>query len=126
MLKIGNKLKMIKQIGPIYMTGYEFEITDIQDDVISVKSAMGYGFMSMDEIGTNFIKVKTWTKWINSGFLKYKTDNEKYVRVRIGDLEAKSSCHPCDEFSLEYGIYIALQKIYDKKNKMSHDECLMR
>mgnify|MGYP000949799330 CR=1 FL=1 len=122
MLKIGDKIKMV-QIPEIKNFDYDikdfmgimFEIIGINENIIAVQSSSGIGFLSSDEVGTHFIKVRQWTPWIKSGFIEYRTDNEKYVYVRYNGCVAKSSCNlKYDTFNLETGIMIAVSKVGDK------------
>lgn len=119
MLKVGDKIKMVKPIPNFDMVGTEFEVTTIEDNVIQIKSNFGIGVMSDDEFPKYFTKVKTWTDWINIGQdLSYKTDGEKYVKVKLDGYKTKSSCHPCDEFNLNTGIWLCVNKIKQKRSNV--------
>lgn len=120
MLSVGDKIKMVKSVGMYDGIGIIFEINKIDTDgTIIFTSELGIGYMSEDEFEKHFekVEIRQWTDWIEtkSGFT-YRTDNEKYVKVKKDKYEAKSSCHPCDTFNLAKGIAICLQKIDTKKN----------
>lgn len=137
MLKIGDRIKMIKDIFPEHckqfnVIGMEFEIIDIKDKVIWIKCDFGIGGLYEHEFDTHFEKIeskkwtntivymnnnaKKWTPWIEtkSGF-SYRTDNVKYVKVKKDGIVVKASTHPCDTFNLAKGIAVCLQKIENKK-----------
>ena len=120
MLSIGDKIKMITNVGKFNMVGEVFEITSLPDNEIHFfHKDWGFGYMSEDEFEKHFekVEIKQWTDWIETkdGF-SYKTDNTKYVRLRKDGYEVKSSCHPCDTFNLAKGIAVCLQKVKDKND----------
>lgn len=132
-LKIGDKIKQVKPI--VYETftfnyvNKIFTITAISKDYIEFEGLFnigcaGRGTMSFDEFDKYFEKIKpepekSWTEWTEtkSGF-KFRTDNEKYVKVKKGGITVRSSCHPCDKFSVAKGVSVCLQKIKDKESKV--------
>lgn len=117
MLMIGDKIRLVKPIGVLKNIGEEFEVTATNDDIIDFKlSFIGMGSMSMAEYEKHFRKVRVWTDWIlvNANTwneYSYKTDNEKYVRLKKDGREAKASCHPTDEFDLNVGIEICFDRL---------------
>lgn len=123
MLNVGDKIKMITQVGKFDMVNEIFEITNIYENEIHfVHKDWGFGYMTEDEFEKHFIKIessKTWTEWTEtkSGFM-FRTDNEKYVEVKKNGITTKSSCHPCDKFSVAKGVAICLEKIKEKDNKV--------
>lgn len=120
MIEIGDKLKQIKPYKGLNFKNIELEVVDIQDNLIFVTNKYGTGVLSDDEIGVLFKKVKRWTPWIDMGDIKYKTDNEKYVKVRINTYISKASCHPNDTFNLKIGIGVAIHKIIEKIARDQH------
>ena len=114
MLEVGAKIKMIKPIGCFCMPDTIFTVRNIVGELIEFVTNFGIGYMTNDEFNEYFKTVKVWTPWIETETYSYKTDNEKYVKVRMGNCKSKSSCHPCDEFDLNTGINIALQNILTK------------
>jgi len=114
-LKIGNTIEMVKPIGKCDMIGCRFKVTDITDDQIEFISKFGIGYMSYTEFDTYFVKHRVWTSWIKiaPGF-SYKTDGEKYVRVKFGEYKVKASCNKMDTFDLKTGICVCMGKIRTK------------
>lgn len=119
MLTVGDKIKMVKQIGDFEcLVERVFEVTNVRNGVISLMvDGVGIGVMSEDEFKKYFVMVRNWTKWIHTvDFYAYKTDNKKYVKVRCGEHLVRASCHPNDNFNLLKGIEVGLGKIKTKLN----------
>lgn len=114
MLKVGNKFKIVKSIGVFDFKNEVFTVCNITEDCISFTSELGIGCISTDDFDKHCERVKVWTPWISMGILSYKTDNEKYVKIKAGGYTTKASCHPCDEFDLETGIRICVEKMITK------------
>lgn len=118
MLTPGDKIRMVNSIGSFdCLIGHEFEVTEVIDGVVSLKSSLGLGVMSEDEFKKHFCMVRQWTHWIyTTDFYAYKTDNKKYVKVKKGNYSSKASCHPNDNFNLNTGIELCLKRIKDKED----------
>lgn len=98
------------------LVGRSFEVIGAENGLITVSSSLGIGFMSEEEYKKYFVMVRKWTTWIHTvDFYAYKTDNKKYVKVKMGKHRAKASCHPNDVFDLKTGIDICLSKIREKE-----------
>lgn len=117
MLIVRDKIKMVNSVGCFdCLIGHVFEVTEIINGVISLKSNLGIGCMSEDEFKKHFVMVRDWTPWIYTvNFYAYKTDNRKYVKVKMDNYKVKASCHPNDTFDLETGINICLEKLKEKR-----------
>ena len=128
----GDKIKLVQKIGNFDKVGDIFEVTGVDNGVISFKCNYGTGCMSYDEFERYFEKVetpvkKTWSDWSlahelifidirgNEKTIKYQyRDNGKRVQVRSGALKAGSSCYDEDEFSLSSGLELAEMRLVVK------------
>ena len=114
MLKVNDTIRMVKPIGKVDLTGQIFNVIDIDNEGITLAIGFNRAYMSIDGYEKYFVKVKQWTDWIRIGSIAYKTDNEKYVKLRFGDYSAKASCHPMDTFDIDIGIQVCMDKIARK------------
>ena len=128
----GDKIQLVQKIGNFDKVGDIFEVTGVDNGVISFKCNYGTGCMSYDEFERYFEKVetpvkKTWSDWSlahelifidirgNEKTIKYQyRDNGKRVQVRSGALKAGSSCYDEDEFSLSSGLELAEMRLVVK------------
>jgi hypothetical protein len=58
MLDVGSKIKMVKPVGCCNMTGCDFVVTEVLDDMITFRSRFGIGYMSEDEYSKHFIELR--------------------------------------------------------------------
>lgn len=113
--KKGDQVEITKSIDPFIQKGTIFEIVDITPKFTTLYSGVIVGFAQNDEMGTLFRHSRQWTKWEHSdmfGF-EYRTDNKKYVQMKINGVMVQASCHPDDMFDLNTGLIVCLNKAYN-------------
>lgn len=54
MLEIGKKYELVKELKGYNLVGNIFELVDIQEGAVSVRSNLGIGVISKDEFDTYF------------------------------------------------------------------------
>lgn len=115
MLKEGNKIKMVKPIGPYNMKGCIFEVIGFNEDkTINIASNMGFGVMSQAEFDKYFERSRDWTPWSNTGQYEIRTDGEKYVELRKDGIRTHASCCPTDKFDFLIGATLCLERLKTK------------
>ena len=128
MIFAGDKVEAIKDVGAI-RTGMKFDVTGVNvDGTVFVKNELGSGCFSLDEIGKIVKHIpqhkrRTWSdwKWSYDALGEYRfRDNGKKVRVELwSGFTGEASCHPDDEFDLEFGRKLAH---FRAVRKMYHTE----
>lgn len=141
----GDKIKLVKKIGSFDKVGDVFEVTDVENGVISFTSNYGTGCMSYDEFEKYFEKceepeirekkVRIWSNWYatkpikiidiegNERHFSYlMRNNGKKVQVRRGNLRAEATCCKEDKFALSVGLKLAEKRLIVKFLKQQVDE----
>ena len=136
MIKVGDRI-IAKKDSAIYnemnVNGIEFEIVEITDSLIKIKNDLGYGIMSMDELGQFDIveekEKERWSKWHSCPEFQtklynvfYKTKGRQTHVILVfpyGETKITSSgrsfAHPDDEYSMKTGIMMAISKALKHK-----------
>ena len=119
MIVKGDKIRLTKALPSFNFVGSEFEVVEVirgEIDMISFKCDYGVGGISSDVFDRYFEKVivPPWTDWENvlfEGVVYQYRSNGVQVELRRDGLTVSSSCHPYDEFDLETGIRICVQRL---------------
>ena len=116
MLIVGDKIKQTKALPGYDRIGDVFEVTTVQDAVISFQTVYGCGIMSYNEYETYFEKVieRHWTKWIHTEQGDAYRTNGKRVEIKCAGLKATASCRDEDTFSLDIGLALARARLQVK------------
>ena len=118
-IKVGDKIKQIKEIGMLNRIGDIFTVNNIDGDNVEFICSYGTGIISASELCEYFEMVnetvqetEILTHRYNSNFEDIKIIKNKSVTVAILESGEKgvSKCMPCDEYSEEKGVEIALCK----------------
>ena len=130
----GDKIKLVSKIGDFNEIGDIFEVTGVNNGVVSFKCDYGTGCMSYDEFEKYFEKLniyqknqkRDWSEWktIALSFrdiynvkihinINYRT-NDKSVQIKFGSLKAKATCHYTDDFDLAIGLDLATKRFIVK------------
>lgn len=118
MLIIGSKVKLIKAIkgAERLNIGDVFEVTKIENNIITFKCVYGYGMMSYKEYEEYFEVVRKWTDWrmykSKGLYYYYKHDGETIMlRNMNSDIVTKAVCHKDDEFDLDKGLELCFARM---------------
>ena len=126
----GDKIKLIQKIGSFDKVGDVFEVTGVDNGVVSFKCNYGTGCMSYDEFEKYFEKVKPvvkkpWTDWksIRSGersedgrnIIIQVRENGKKVQVRGCGYKAEATCCAEDTFDFNKGFELAKRRWLAKR-----------
>ena len=126
----GDKIKLAHKIGNFDKVGDVFEVTGVDNGVVSFKCNYGTGCMSYDEFEKYFEKVKPvikkpWTDWksIRSGersedgrnIIIQVRENGKKVQVRGCGYKAEATCCAEDTFDFNKGFELARRRWLAKR-----------
>lgn len=131
MIIIGDKIKLIQKLGKLDKVGDVFDVTGVDNGVISFKCSYGEGCMTYNEFEKYFEKVeepvkivRVWTIWEptmihfrNPFTTEYCSvgiemrENGKKIQVRYKNIRAEASCHKEDEFSASRGFELAKRRL---------------
>lgn len=124
MLIKGSKIKMINAIPGFDRVGDTFEVQEIDEFCIQIKSNYGIGVMSYKEFEQFFEIVveeekkepRKWSEWQKIHLLPLNKKaayrhNGKAIEMICHNVKVKTSCHPEDEFNLDKGIEIATVRL---------------
>jgi len=137
MLKCGNKIKMVKQIGQCDLIGetlivtnvdakeelLSFELPPTEEEIKGDNPLCGVGTMDFDTYKKHFVWVRDWTPWTEQEYNHFtRTDNEKYVQLKANGIRVEASCHPSDTFDFHVGVAVYQEKLNRKLNKIQVKE----
>lgn len=120
MLLVGDKFKQVKEICGFNYIGETFVVEDLVDShIVFSLPNRGVGMMTLEEFSEYFEKYvePKWSNWENYGFdLEYRLKGE-LLEVRIRGSETSVFAKPCeeDEFNLDIGIAVCIQKLRIKE-----------
>lgn len=125
----GDKIKLVQKIGNFDKVGDIFEVTGVDNGVVSFKCNYGTGCMSYDEFERYFEKIekRAWSKWKSSEItfenpltmkedtynVRYR-DNGKKVQIRSCGYKAEATCCNGDRFIFSVGYELALRRLIVK------------
>lgn len=127
----GDKIKLVQKIGNFDKVGDIFEVTGVDNGVISFKCNYGTGCMSYDEFERYFEKIekRKWSDWsIRKGenaydpftgntypitSLSFRTNGKK-VQVRYCGYKAEATCCDEDNFDIDTGFKLAKCRLIAK------------
>lgn len=131
MLVVGDKIKLIKKMGPFNNIGEVCPVVNISEDlVIGFRFGTNgehLGCMSYKEFEQYFEKVATpkWTDWKPCSSVTnqpsdnlFKTNGKKVIvkpHIDFDNLRGESECMETDTFDLELGINIAEARLEIKQ-----------
>lgn len=128
MIFAGDKVEAIKDVGVIH-AGMKFDVAGVNaDGTVFVKNELGSGCFSLDEIGKIVKHIpqqkrRAWSdwEWLHDALGEYRfRHNGKKVQVELWNgFSGEASCHPDDEFILEFGTKLAH---FRAVRKMYHTE----
>lgn len=127
----GDKIKLVQKISNFDKVGDIFEVTGVDNGVVSFECNYGTGCMSYDEFEKYFEKVKKreWSKWfrdpdnrsiepfgdgtkITTNIL-YRSNGKK-VQIKCGGYRAEATCCKTDQFDLRTGYILAKRRLIVK------------
>lgn len=132
----GDKIKLAQKIGNFDKVGDVFEVTGVDNGVVSFKCNYGTGCMSYDEFEKYFEKVKPvvkkpWTDWkeVYGGYtylnpfedgeeyidfpIAYRTNGKK-IQVKSNGYKAESTCCNGDIFDFDTGYELVRRRLIAK------------
>lgn len=125
----GDKIKLVQKIGNFDKVGDIFEVTGVDNGVVSFKCNYGTGCMSYDEFEKYFEKIekKVWSKWAIKAEsfdspitnkhcvmnLRVR-DNGKKIQVRSCGYKAEATCYSGDTFDFDKGYELAKKRLIVK------------
>lgn len=140
----GDKIKLVKKVGSFNKIGDIFEVTSVDDGVISFTCGYGTGCMSYAEFEKYFERCENhegtkrknkWTRWRitdpieiediegNKRWFCYSVrSNGKKVQVKKDNLRAEATCCKDDTFNFAIGMKLAEKRLIVKFLKQQVDE----
>lgn len=125
----GDKIKLVQKIGNFDKVGDIFEVTGVDNGVVSFRCNYGTGCMSYGEFEKYFEKIekKAWSKWTIQAEsfdspitnkhcvmnLRVR-DNGKKIQVRSCGYKAEATCCSCDKFDFDKGYELAKKRLIVK------------
>ena len=132
MIFAGDKVEAIKDVGVIH-AGMKFDVTGVNaDGTVFVKNELGSGCFSLEEIGKIVKHIpqqkrRAWSdwEWLHDALGEYRfRHNGKKVQVELWNgFSGEASCHPDDEFDLEFGTKLAHFRAVRKMYHTEEREC---
>lgn len=120
MLLVGDKFKQVKELCGFNFKGETFIVEDLVDShIVFSLPNRGVGMMTLEEFSKYFEKIvePKWSDWERYGFdLEYRLKGE-LLEVRVRGSETSVFAKPCeeDEFNLDIGIAVCIQKLRIKE-----------
>ena len=126
---MNDKVVLVKEIDNFKTVGETYEVANIAGDVVvlrDVKTKIAVGAVDVKTFNEYFSKVenvKGWTPWqyltdSQGNVIAYYRTNQKRVQVRTHDnVRSETCCCNEDEFSLVFGIRLAMARCYVKARK---------
>ena len=119
----GEKVRLVKELKDLVMVGQIYEVANITNDFVVIRNKdtkIACASVIIDDFNNHFEKLsndKAWTNWIpmvntNGSVAFYYRTNYKRVQVKaINGLRSEATCSKEDDFNLELGIQIALERL---------------
>ena len=116
MLLVGDKFKQVKELCGFNFKGETFVVDDLVDShIVFSLPNRGVGMMTLEEFSQYFEKIvePKWSDWEDYGFdLEYRLKGE-LLEVRVRGTDTSVFAKPCedDEFDLDIGMSVCIQKL---------------